>query len=187
MTRGLVLAGGKSSRFGSDKALAVYEGESFLSRAARILAGLKLDLVITVREGASYSVPDGTLLEDCYPEKGPLGGIYTAMREFPGDDFLVLTCDMPAVDEKTLLPLIEEYTQRPVLTLYQSLSGQAEPFPGIYPGFLLPVIFRNIFSEKLAMHELIGALVEKNMVSFQGLPQKLLNVNHHSDLQGLHL
>ena len=185
MTRGLVLAGGKSSRFGSDKALAVYEGESFLSRAARILAGLKLDLVIAIREGAFYSIPDGTLLEDCYPEKGPLGGISTAMREFPGDDFLVLTCDMPAVDEKMLLPLIEEYIQKPVLTLYQSPSGQAEPFPGIYPGFLLPAIFRNIFSSKLAMHQLIDPLIEKNVVSFQGSPQTLLNINNPSDFREL--
>ena len=181
--RGVVLAGGKSSRFGSDKALAVYQDEFFLRRAVRILTELKLDPVVVTREGISYSVPDSAILYDYLPEKGPLGGIYTVMRKFPGDDLLVLTCDMPALGEKALLGLIEEYKKNPALTLYRSVSTKIEPFPGIYPYGLFPEIFKNILTEKLAMHQLIQPVFEKNIVSFGGSSKALMNVNNQTDLK----
>ena len=50
MIRGLVLAGGKSSRFGSDKALALYEGMTFLERATSLLEALNLKPVVVTRQ-----------------------------------------------------------------------------------------------------------------------------------------
>ena len=183
--RGVVLAGGKSKRFGSDKALAVYEGEAFLSRAVRLLADLKLHPVVVLREGSFHTLPGSTILYDYLPDKGPLGGIYTVMRKFPGDDFVVLTCDMPALEEKNLLSLMEEFKKKALLTLYESSSGQTEPFPGIYPSTLLPLIFKNISAEKLAMQELIREIFEKNIIPFKGPAKTLVNVNHPLDLAGL--
>jgi len=183
--RGLVLAGGKSRRFGSDKTQAVYQGESFLSRTVRILAELKLSPLVVTREGAFITRPDSEILWDSLPEKGPLGGIYTAMKKFPEDDFLVLTCDMPCLDGKTLVRLTEEYRKKPAPTFYHFENGPLEPFPGIYPSRLWRNVYGNIFSEKLSMRELILGIPEKNAVPFEGSPRELVNVNHLSDLRAL--
>lgn len=184
MIRGVVLAGGRSRRFGSDKALAVYQGESFLSRACNVLAGLNLFPVVVTRDGAVYS--GHPLLYDYLPDKGPLGGIYTAMRKFPEDDFLVLTCDMPALEEKSLAPLLEEYAgRRTVPVFYRAPGGTVQPFPGIYPRGIFPSIFKNIFRDDLSMRSLIEALPEKNIVSFDGPPALLANINDPSGLKAL--
>ena len=186
MMRGLVLAGGKSRRFGSDKALAVYQGESFLSRATLILRSIELCPVIVTSERAFYPIPEkDILLRDRLPEKGPLGGIYTAMKEFPGDDFLVLTCDMPALDTTALSGLLEAYKKKPLATFYEPDAGQIEPFPGIYPSSLFQNVVKNILMEKLAIHQLIRPLSEKNIIAFSGPSQVLMNVNHPYDFDEL--
>ena len=185
MIRGVVLAGGKSRRFGSDKALAVYQGESFLMRAFKLLTNLNLSPVIVTRDGADHSFFGSAILYDHLPEKGPLGGIYTAMRKFPEDDLLVLTCDMPALEEKLLLSLLEEYNKKPCPVFYSTADGAVQPFPGIYPRGLFSLIFKNIFEEKLAMRALIEPLTEKKLISFDGPVELLMNINSPAEFKSL--
>ena len=185
MIRGVVLAGGKSRRFGSDKALAVYQGESFLTRAFKLLTNLNLSPVFVTRDGADHSFFGSAILYDHLPEKGPLGGIYTAMRKFPEDDLLVLTCDMPALEEKLLIPLLKEYNEKPCPVFYRMWDGVVQPFPGIYPRGLFSFIFKNIFEEKLSMHALIGPLTDKKTISFDGPPEFLANINCPDELKVL--
>ena len=112
MIRGLVLAGGKSSRFGEDKALAHYEGISFLERAVNSLKLLGLHPVVVTRRGADYSFVRCPVIYDKFPEQGPLGGIYTALTVFRETAFLTLTCDMPFVTLAALSGLLEEKESR---------------------------------------------------------------------------
>lgn len=73
---GAVLAGGQSSRFGSDKALAVLDGETLLARAIAALSRW-CDLVVVVgRDNASVA----TIADWPGPGMGPLGGIAAALR-----------------------------------------------------------------------------------------------------------
>jgi molybdopterin-guanine dinucleotide biosynthesis protein A len=69
---GAVLAGGRSTRFGSDKALAVLGGETLLARAVGCLRGQCDDVVVVGREGG---IPDWPA-----PDRGPLGGLAAALR-----------------------------------------------------------------------------------------------------------
>ncbi len=179
--RGVVLAGGRSRRFGSDKALAVYQGESFISRAFKLLDSLRLSPVVVTRGDVSYPFPEDTLLYDYLPEKGPLGGIYTAMRKFPEDDFLVLTCDMPALNEALLVPLIEEHRKKPGAVFYGLEDVQIEPFPALYPRELFSKIYKNIYEDKLAMRDLIQS-IEKKIIPLRGPSRELVNINRVSDL-----
>ena len=185
MMRGLVLAGGQSRRFGSDKALAIYKGESFLQRSVRILERMKLDPWVVGRPDVSYFFPSNRILYDQLKGKGPLAGIHAAMNKFPGDDWLVLTCDMPFLNEKALEDLVFGYKDDPVLTLYRSPEGRIEPFPGIYPYLLFAKIYKNLLTEKLAMHELIELDFKKNILPFNDDKKILENVNHPFCLESL--
>ena len=98
---GVVLAGGQSSRMGSDKALIQIDGRSLLDRALdRLDRHVSEFLVIGDPEKYGHIGP--FVFADNNPGNGPLGGITTAMRYASNDNLLVLACDMPAVNDKLL-------------------------------------------------------------------------------------
>ncbi len=83
MIRGLVLAGGKSSRFGTDKALAMYDGMSFLDRAVSLLASLDLRPVVVTRPDSNYPLTDCDVIHDELPGKGPCYLRALSFRNYP--------------------------------------------------------------------------------------------------------
>ena len=89
---GAVLAGGASSRFGSDKAMALLGGRTLLDRARDVLLGETAHVVVIGRPGGVADVPR--------PGMGPLGGIAGALDHAARNGFgsvLTIGCDMPDV------------------------------------------------------------------------------------------
>jgi molybdopterin-guanine dinucleotide biosynthesis protein A len=94
MILGAVLAGGQSSRFGSDKALAELHGRTLIARAVETLEGI-CDRVVVVGRA---SAPAQTIPDWPRPGMGPLGGIAAALRLAQDEDFAsVLTCGVDSV------------------------------------------------------------------------------------------
>ena len=101
MILGVVLAGGKSSRFGSDKALAELGGRTLLSRAVDSLSGWCEHVVIAGREtGPAPCIPD-------WPQAGmgPLGGVAAGLHAAQDADFdSILTCSVDSWNLPENLP-----------------------------------------------------------------------------------
>ena len=94
MILGAVLAGGQSTRFGSDKAQAELHGATLLERAVAQLASQCDDVVVVGRESA----PVATIADWPRAGMGPLGGIAAALRHAGDEDFAsVLTCGVDSV------------------------------------------------------------------------------------------
>jgi molybdopterin-guanine dinucleotide biosynthesis protein A len=96
---GYVLAGGGSTRFGQDKALAEIDGTPMLMRMCELLAGAtsKVHVVAAPSKYASLGIET---VADRWPGEGPLGGIITALQHTQADDpqcqwNLLVSCDMP--------------------------------------------------------------------------------------------
>jgi len=101
MILGAVLAGGQSSRFGSDKALAMLHGETLVARAVDMLSGWCEKVVVVGREQA----PAPTLPDWPRAGMGPLGGIAAALHDARDEGFdAVLTCGVDSVDLPESLP-----------------------------------------------------------------------------------
>lgn len=101
MILGAVLAGGQSSRFGSDKALAVLGGETLLMRSVDLLSGWCEKVVVVGREEA----PAPTLPDRPRPGMGPLGGIAAALYDARDEGYeAVLTCGVDSLDLPENLP-----------------------------------------------------------------------------------
>jgi len=94
MILGVVLAGGQSSRFGSDKALAEWRGRTLLAHAVDALSGYCELVVIAGREnGPALCIPDWPR-----PGMGPLGGIAAGLRYAQDEDYAsILTCGVDSV------------------------------------------------------------------------------------------
>ncbi len=89
MILGAVLAGGKATRFGSDKALAELNGQTLLARAVDALSGWCEHVIVVGRERA----PAPTLPDWPRPDMGPLAGIAAALRHARDEGYdAVLTC-----------------------------------------------------------------------------------------------
>jgi len=104
MILGVVLAGGKSSRFGSDKALAELDGHTLLARAVEALSGWCEYVVVAGRETApAPCIPDWP-----QPGMGPLGGIAAGLHHAQDEGYdSVLTCGVDSVDlPENLLELL---------------------------------------------------------------------------------
>jgi molybdenum cofactor guanylyltransferase len=107
---GYVLAGGASSRFGGDKALARLGGETVLSRMCTLIENVTGS--VNVVAAANRYLDLGTVIvPDRWPGEGPLGGIITAMRataETNGSERnLIVSCDMPFLTREWLSYLVE--------------------------------------------------------------------------------
>ena len=93
MILGCVLAGGQSSRFGSDKALAELHGRTLLARAVDTLSGWCEHVVVVGRAEA----PAPTLPDWPRPGMGPLGGLAAALHLAADEGYAaVLTCGVDA-------------------------------------------------------------------------------------------
>ncbi|NQV71846.1 molybdenum cofactor guanylyltransferase [bacterium] len=107
---GVVLCGGKSTRFGSNKALALYQGRSLVSSAASLLSQCVDQVVISVGQTDVEYVAGCVHIQDTIQDKaqgaGPLAGIAAAFASTSCDSLLVLATDLPLVEEADLNALL---------------------------------------------------------------------------------
>lgn len=92
---GVVLAGGRSTRLGRDKALLELEGRPLITRTLDVLAQLTGDLII-VTSLASHLFPQSArVVADRYVDAGVLAGVHAGLLAARGELALVVACDMP--------------------------------------------------------------------------------------------
>ena len=113
--RGYVLAGGASSRFGTDKAIAELQGQTMLARTAKLLSSA-VSCVKIVSPAAKVSDAAYKTIPDRWPGEGPLGGILTALHDAQGESgtniwCLIVSCDMPFLTTEWLRFLAERAVQ----------------------------------------------------------------------------
>src|SRR4051794_7134934 len=95
----IVLAGGRSTRLGRDKASEILLGRTMVQRAVDRVAALVHE--VTIVRAPQQILPDTMtdvpiqVVEDAYPGSGPLGGIYTGLRATRMERCLAVACDMP--------------------------------------------------------------------------------------------
>jgi molybdenum cofactor guanylyltransferase len=136
--RGFVQAGGGSTRFGTDKALAKLAGKTMLERTAELLASV-CDEVTIVARATKYGNLQWPLLEDHWPRQGPLGGILTALHStsdlavHPGarpgarSFALIISCDMPFLTQEFLSFLWDRASLSPAQVVVPESRNGLEP------------------------------------------------------------
>ena len=132
---GLVLAGGHSSRMRRDKATLEYQGRNQLERTMMLLEDRVAHAFVSVR-AAQQADPQRmryALIVDEQQDLGPSGGILAAQSRHPQAAWLVLACDLPFLDGRTLDHLIAARAPERTATAYRSSrDGLPEPLCAIY-------------------------------------------------------
>jgi len=176
---GFVLAGGQSSRMGSDKALLPYRDRrliQFVAEAVRDAAG-SVTIVAPPERYAHLGLP---VIADEIPGEGPLGGIITALAGSDAEWNLIVACDMPGVSAAFLRNLLAEAVRaQSDICLPVSAAGLPEPLCAVYRSSSLP-----------ALRAAFAAGVRKVTSAFGGLriaalagcePSRFANMNTPED------
>jgi molybdopterin-guanine dinucleotide biosynthesis protein A len=126
----VILAGGKSSRMGRDKALMPVGGQRIVDRIVAQLGRYGSETIVITNTPGDYRYLGLPLYGDVLPEKGALGGLYTALYYASRPYALVVACDMPFVNQPLLDHLWALAPQHDAVV--PRLNGEAEPFRAIY-------------------------------------------------------
>jgi molybdopterin-guanine dinucleotide biosynthesis protein A len=135
----LLLAGGHSRRMGKDKSALLYQGQTQLARTIALLQNLSIPSCLSLRAGQPLP-PEAEAAEvepihdkNQFKDIGPLGGILSAFAGRPGYAFLILACDLPFLDTKTLEHLIQNRRPEKLATSFRSHhDGLPEPLCAIW-------------------------------------------------------
>jgi molybdopterin-guanine dinucleotide biosynthesis protein A len=126
-----VLAGGKSSRMGRDKALLLFGEETLLSQSLKLLRSVagRVGIVGDASKFADY----GWVVEDHYRERGPLGAIHAALSESHAEWNLMFAVDMPFVEARLLEYLTTEARMPGVkMVTVPQVGGKIQPLCAVY-------------------------------------------------------
>jgi len=132
-----VLAGGRSSRMGSDKAFLQFEGRTLLARALDLLRSLTPEVRI-VGPAAKFA-PHGQVIEDVYPGRGPLAGIHAALSASTAELNLILAVDLPFVSESLLRFIVEQARAADAVVTVPRIAGGYQPLCAVYRRAFAPL------------------------------------------------
>jgi molybdenum cofactor guanylyltransferase len=175
-----ILAGGKSSRMGRDKAFLPMAGKMGLERALEV-ARAATGRVFIVGDGARLAA-FGPMVEDIYRERGPLSGIHAALLSSTTELNLVMAVDQPFLSAPLLKFLIEvARASRAVVTVPRA-EGRLQPLCAVYRKGFAETAETALREGKNKIDSLFAGLamrvVEQAELLQAGFtPQMFLNVN----------
>ena len=160
-----ILAGGLSSRMGSDKSKLQVGGKSLLSHIRR-----------TAR---TLNIPVRVIRRDLVSRCGPVGGIYTALKTTSADAVLFLACDMPQVSETLLRKLLEQSASqtKAIFTWSDDTAG----FPFLLRREMLPVVEKLLLDKSYTLQILAKETRAQKFHPTLKLKLELLNINTPED------
>lgn len=146
-----LLAGGKSSRMGSDKGLMILAGKPMIAYAIEALkaAADEIHIVTGVNDYQKFGFE---VVSDLVVGCGPLGGIYSALVHADEEEVLICACDMPLIAHEQVQYLISQYQQKDVIAIYE---GRVQPLFGIYRRVHIAVLERCLQAQQLKMMDFV--------------------------------
>ena len=125
-----ILAGGKSTRMGTDKAFVMLEGRTLLARMLELARSVCADVKI-VGDPAKFAA-FAPVVEDVFPGCGPLGGIHAALRSSQTELNLMLAVDMPFVSAAFLAFLVTRSRDSDAMVTLVHTSDGLQPLCAVY-------------------------------------------------------
>jgi len=104
---GVILAGGKSLRYGRNKALVTIDGIPLIERAINVMRSLFTHLILITNTPDEYTHLKLPMHEDLIKGLGPLGGIFTALMTIRNQAGFFVACDMPHLNRELIHHMVE--------------------------------------------------------------------------------
>ncbi len=181
---GAILAGGKSSRMGQNKALAEVNGRPMVAHVADTVKNVARNTIISSNEPEAFDFLGLPVFVDAIESCGPLAGIYTALKHAETRHCLVVACDLPFLTQPLLRFLCENCLDHDILA-FDSGKG-VEPLCAVYSKACLPVIAEQVQKGNRRVQDLFSQvktrIVQMEAGLFSDSANAFLNVNTPEEL-----
>ena len=145
----VIQAGGESRRMGRDKALIPFLGRPLIERVIARVSYLADEILVTTNRPQDYQFLSLPLFRDVIPDRGALGGLYTALHAASQPLVAVVACDMPFVQPELLAYERDLLLNSMIDAVIPKTEGGTEPFYAIYRrDSCLPQILIALQAEK---------------------------------------
>jgi molybdopterin-guanine dinucleotide biosynthesis protein A len=178
---GLVLAGGKSRRMGTDKDLIKWNGREQRYYMADMLNKFCEEVYISYRPEQANDVDAAyKTLPDTFLNMGPFGGILSALRSQRDKAWLVVACDLPLLDDEAIRFLIMNRASQNIATTYESpFDGLPEPLITIWEPESYPVLLNYLGKDITCPRKVL--MNSDPLILKSPNPNALMNVNTPGD------
>jgi len=186
----IVLAGGKGLRLGRNKILEYIGNRSLLQRVVSSISSFKSDIIIVTASKQSFprlaGHPRLRIVTDIYPGKGALGGIYTGLVASDSFYNLIVSCDMPFLNQALLHYMIQ--LSPGFEAVVPRLGSLVEPLHAIYSKSCLAPVERLLKQGNLKISDVLP-LVRVRYVEAEEIDMfdpghlSIFNVNTEADLR----
>lgn len=178
---GFILAGGKSNRMGTDKALLLVQDEPLLKRMIRLISPFCKTIAIS-GQNIEYTGFNVEMVPDLYTERGPISGIVSALNHTTTEWNLLVGVDVPFINEELIQYLISCIGQYDCII--PEHEGGIEPLIGLYNKQIFPIIEEMISQGNYKLMRMLSKLntryVDCNGLSKQ-YPRLFFNINRPED------
>lgn len=127
-----VQAGGASSRMGEDKALKPFLGRPLIQRVVDRLSPIADELIVTTNRPENYAFLNHRLVSDLKPDRGALGGLYTAIASARHPIAAVIACDMPFASARLIEAMGRLLVENDADVVIARSEGGYEPLHAVY-------------------------------------------------------
>ena len=184
---GIILAGGRNTRIGTDKAFLEINGVRLIDRTIAIFQGIFEEIIVVTNSPLSYLDQNVTIVTDVLENKGPLGGLYTGLFFTFSQYAFACACDMPFLDGSFIKYMIEHCTDSKDIVVPYSGDG-LQPLHAIYSKKCLPAMLNHLKRDKLKIIDLYKGLkiltIKEDVIeTFDKGRKMFLNINSHADLR----
>jgi molybdenum cofactor guanylyltransferase len=191
---GIILAGGRSQRMGTNKALLPLPGQAsktFLAHLVSTLAPLCAEVLVVARDPAQFAhiaLPDTRIVFDEKPGGGPLMGLYSGLKAMRSTTALAVAVDMPFVQPALLTFLLDCYRQDTLVV--PVVNGVPQVLLALYPRSILPLIETLLEQGKRAPRALLEVapvdyIEEEQLREVDPQLRSFVGINMPQDLEGL--
>lgn len=185
---GVILAGGRSSRFGGEnKAFLELGGRPLIQPVISLLQKIFQETMIVTNAPLQYLQWDVALFTDIFSIKSSLTGIHTALFYAGTDYVFVAACDTPFIRESVVDVVLSAIEPGAAAVMPETPSG-VEPLFAVYSKKALPLVERHVRQEKLKIQQ-----VFRNQKVIKIPPDRIMeadpeletffNINTTSDLE----
>ena len=180
---GIVLAGGKSSRMGTDKALIRLNNQSFLEHVIYALKPLVDDILI-ISNNPNHRVLGYSRIPDLIVDAGPLAGLHAGLNHSQTENNLVLSCDVPLIQTSVLEFIIANNEEdKDVIQLED--KGRPIPLVALYKKRVAPYFFSLLNQGERTMRDALTGLNTKTLSLSKEQQVFVKNINTISDLNNI--
>ena len=165
----VILAGGRSSRMGRDKAFLKIDGQTLLSRQIALARSAGAEAVyLSGRPATDYSATGCPVLMDAFPGCGPLAGVERGLATSRTPWLLVLAVDLPAINAEFLARLLRSCSKTGAGI--PRLNGQIEPLLACYPRAAQAEAGTRLAAGNHSVADFARYCVESRLAAFLDLP-----------------